>query len=111
MNAEDPAQKSQHNLRAWLRTGVALFCVGLLITWASLPSAATTSGNLLLPWLGIAIAALGAASSTRTMIAYGWCGPRGMRYPAAAGGVALVLAGLAAMLAAILALILLADTC
>lgn len=111
MNAEDPAQESQRNRRAWLRTGFALFCVGLLITWTSLPFGATTSGDLLLPWIGVVMAALGAASRTGTIIAYRWCWPRGTRYPAATDGLALLLAGLVAMFGAVLVLILLADAC
>ena len=97
-------------LQAWLCTGLALFGVGLLITWTSLPSGAS-SGDLLLPWLGVAMAALGAASSTRTMIAYRRCWPGGTRHRAATGDLALVLAGLVAMFGAVLVLILLADAC
>ena len=110
MNVGDPVQDTQHNRRAWLCTGLALFGVGLLITWTSLPSGAS-SGDLLLPWLGVAMAALGAASSTRTMIAYRRCWPGGTRHRAPIGDPALVLASLVAMFGVILALILLADAC
>ena len=110
MNADDPARESRHNRRAWLWTSLALFGVGLVITWASLPSEASTPGDLLLPWLGVAMAGLGAASSTATMIG-ARCRRPGTWYPAATGGPALVLAGLVAVFGAVLALILLADAC
>lgn len=111
MNTAGPARARPGDLTGWLRTGLALFAVGLLITWTSLSSAAPASGDPLVPWLGITVAALGAVSSTGAMITARWSWMRGRAGSPATSGMALVLAGLAAMLGAALALILLAEAC
>ena len=111
MNTAGPARDRQGDPRGWLRTGLALFAVGLLITWTSLWSSATASGDPLVPWLGIIVAALGVVSSTGAMIATRWSWMRGRAGSPATSGMALVLASLAAMLGAALALILLAEAC
>jgi hypothetical protein len=63
-----------------------------------------------LPWLGVAMAGLGAASSAGTMLASRWR-RAGAGYPVATGTLALVLSGLVAIFGAALSLILLADAC
>jgi hypothetical protein len=58
----------RHPLNAWFRTGLSLLAVGLLVTWTSIWWWPVTTGELVLAWLGIAIAATGAAAVTTVLM-------------------------------------------